>query len=64
MVGINANAASFGVKAFSGALLASGIGAAIFLIYKLVDSFETAKSATDDYKQSVDEAFKKVEEFM
>lgn len=62
MVGINANAASFGVKAFSGALLASGIGAAIFLIYKLVDSFETAKSATDSYKESVDELNKSLDQ--
>lgn len=53
-VGIGANSASKGVKAFSAALVASGIGVAIFLLQKLITSLMDSASATKEAESAND----------
>jgi hypothetical protein len=54
LVGIEATTASFGVKAFSAALIGTGIGAVVVLLGSLVSAFMSAGDETDKYKEKVD----------
>ena len=61
LVGIEATAASFGVRAFSAALVGTGIGAIVVGLGLLVEAFISAGDETDKYKEKLESLNREIE---
>jgi hypothetical protein len=61
LVGIEATTASFGVRAFSAALISTGIGAIVVGLGLLVEAFIKAGNETDIYKEKLESLNREIE---
>ena len=61
LVGIEATTASFGVRAFSAALISTGIGAIVVGLGLLVEAFISAGNETDKYTEKLESLNREIE---